>query len=130
VASRTRGDPSRHAPPGPAGPRGGPATGLGYPSPRDGRGLGYGAGSGLAFGIFFLFIRNAGTSGILWPLCMARVAGTAIILGAAVWLGTRPAGPGAGHGVLLARITLGERVRAVQRIGLVLAAAGVAMVTF
>jgi hypothetical protein len=63
-------------------------------------------------------------------MCMARAAGTVIILGAAVWLGTRPAGPGAGHWVLLARITLGERVRAVQRIGLVLAAAGVAMVTF
>lgn len=103
---------------------------------------------------------------------MARVAGTVIILGAAVWLGSRPAGPGAGHWVLpaaaaagvldasanvcyvlaaraglfgmaivitslypgitvlLARITLGERVRAVQWIGLVLAAAGVAMVTF
>jgi uncharacterized membrane protein len=32
--------------------------------------------------------------------------------------------------VLLARVTLGERTRALQRIGLVLAAAGVAMVTF
>ena len=32
--------------------------------------------------------------------------------------------------LLLARITLGERMRAVQRVGLVLAAAGVAMVTF
>jgi uncharacterized membrane protein len=32
--------------------------------------------------------------------------------------------------VLLARVTLGERMRAVQRVGLVLAAAGVAMVTF
>ena len=32
--------------------------------------------------------------------------------------------------VLLARVLLGERMRAVQRIGLVLAAAGVALVTF
>jgi drug/metabolite transporter (DMT)-like permease len=136
------------------------------------RGLGYGAASGLAFGVFFLFIRNAGTAAVLWPVGMARVAGTVVILGAAVWLGTRPPGPGAGRWVLLAavgagildstanvcyllaaraglfgiavvitslypgitvllaRVTLGERVRAVQRVGLVLAAAGVAMVTF
>ena len=136
------------------------------------RGLGYGAASGLAFGIFFLFIRNAGTSGVLWPVCLARVAGTVVILAAAAWLGTRPPGPGAGRWVLpaaagagildatanvcyllaaragmfgiavvitslypgitvlLARVTLGERMRAVQRAGLVLAAAGVAMVTF
>ena len=136
------------------------------------RGLGYGAASGLAFGIFFLFIRNAGTSGVLWPVCLARVAGTLVILAAAAWLGTRPPGPGAGRWVLpaaagagildatanvcyllaaragmfgiavviislypgitvlLARVTLGERMRAVQRVGLVLAAAGVAMVTF
>jgi drug/metabolite transporter (DMT)-like permease len=136
------------------------------------RGLGYGAASGLAFGIFFLFIRNAGTSGVLWPVCLARVAGTVVILAAAAWLGTRPPGPSAGRWVLpaaagagildatanvcyllaaragmfgiavvitslypgitvlLARVTLGERMRAVQRVGLVLAAAGVAMVTF
>jgi uncharacterized membrane protein len=95
-----------------------------------------------------------------------------IILSAAVWLGTRPAGLGAsrwvlpaavvagvmdaganacyllaaraglfgmavviislypGITVLLARVTLGERMKTVQRIGLVLAAAGVALVTF
>jgi drug/metabolite transporter (DMT)-like permease len=136
------------------------------------RGLGYGAASGLAFGVFFLFIRNAGTSGVLWPVCLARVAGTVVILAAAAWLGTRPPGPGAGRWVLpaaagagildatanvcyllaaraglfgiavvitslypgitvlLARVALGERMRAVQRVGLVLAAAGVAMVTF
>jgi len=136
------------------------------------RGLGYGAASGLAFGVFFLFIRNAGTAGVLWPVCLARVAGTMVILAAAAWLGTRPPGPGAGRWVLpaaagagildasanvcyllaaraglfgiavvitslypgitvlLARVTLGERMRAVQRVGLVLAAAGVAMVTF
>lgn len=154
--------------------RGRPATGPGSGPARFrvARGLGYGAASGLAFGIFFLFIRNAGTSGVLWPVCLARVAGTVVILAAAAWLGTRPPGPGAGRWVLpaaagagildatanvcyllaaragmfgiavvitslypgitvlLARVTLGERMRAVQRVGLVLAAAGVAMVTF
>jgi drug/metabolite transporter (DMT)-like permease len=150
-----------------------PATGPGRARFRvAARGLGYGAVSGLAFGVFFLFIRNAGTSGVLWPVCLARVAGTVVILAAAAWLGTRPPGPGAGRWVLpaaagagildatanvcyllaaraglfgiavvitslypgitvlLARVTLGERMRAVQRVGLVLAAAGVAMVTF
>ena len=136
------------------------------------RGLGYGAVSGLSFGMFFLLIRNAGTTSVLWPVFEARVAGTVIILGAAAWLGTKPAGPGAGRWVLptaaaagvldatanacyllaaraglfgmavviislypgitvlLARVTLGERMRVVQRVGLVLAAAGVALVTF
>ena len=151
-----------------------PATGPGPGLARfrvAARGLGYGAVSGLAFGIFFLFIRNAGTAGVLWPVCLARVAGTVVILAAAAWLGTRPPGPGAGRWVLpaaaaagildasanvcyllaaraglfgiavvitslypgitvlLARVTLGERMRTVQRVGLVLAAAGVAMVS-
>ena len=137
------------------------------------RGLGYGTVAGLSFGMFFLLIRNAGgAAGVLWPVFEARVAGTVIILGAAVGLGTRPAGPGAGRWVLpaaaaagildasanvcyllaaragmfgvalviislypgitvlLARVMLGERMQMVQRVGLVLAAAGVALVTF
>jgi len=155
------------------GPGTRPATGPGLARFRvAARGLGYGAASGLAFGIFFLFIRNAGTAGVLWPLCLARAAGTVVILAAAAWAGTRPPGPGAGRWVLpaaagagimdasanicyllaaraglfgiavvisslypgitvlLARVTLGERMRVLQRAGLVLAAAGVAMVTF
>ena len=153
--------------------RGAPGAGPGQAHHRvPARGLGYGAMAGVSFGIFFLFIRNAGTAGVLWPVCMARVAGTVIILAAAAWLGTRPAGLGAGRWVLLAavaagvldaganvcyllavraglfgmavvitslypgitvllaRVVLGERMRAVQRVGLVLAAAGVALVTF
>src|SRR5262249_57959952 len=94
--------------PRPAGPA---ESGAGHPGRAQrhvaARGLGYGAASGLAFGIFFLFIRNAGTSGVLWPVCMARVAGSVIILGAAVWLGTRPAGPGAGRWVLPAAVAAG-----------------------
>jgi uncharacterized membrane protein len=150
-----------------------PGAGPGRPHHRvPARGLGYGAMAGVAFGIFFLFIRNAGTAGVLWPVCMARVAGTVTILAAAAWLGTRPAGLAAGRWVLLAavaagvldaganvcyllavraglfgmavvitslypgitvllaRVVLGERMRAAQRVGLVLAAAGVALVTF
>src|SRR6201999_3142560 len=48
------------------------------------RGLGYGAASGLALGVFFLFIRNAGTAGVLWPVGLARVTGA--VLAAGVWL--------------------------------------------
>ena len=137
------------------------------------RGLGYGAASGLTFGVFFLFIRNAGASSVLWPVCLARVAGhrghpgrrrvarhqasrpRRRALGAAR---PRPA-PGIldatanvcyvlatraglfgiavvitslypGITVLLARVMLGERMRRSQRLGLVLAAAGVCLVTF
>jgi drug/metabolite transporter (DMT)-like permease len=180
---------------GPAGGAGGagPAGGAGEPglvgrvgaapaAPRRrggshaaARGLGYGAVSGFAFGIFFLFMRNAGALGVLWPVFIARVAGSLVILGAAAWLRTPPAGWGSGLAgrrvllvavaagaldasanvcyllaaraglfgiavvitslypgitVLLARVMLGERMRAVQRFGLLLAAAGVALVTF
>lgn len=142
------------------------------------RGLGYGIASGFAFGIFFLFIRNAGASGVLWPVFTARVAGTLVILGAIAWLrtplagwGSRRTGPAGrrvllvavaagvldaganvcyvlaaraglfgiavvitslypGITVLLARVMLGERMRAVQRFGLLLAAAGIGLVTF
>jgi drug/metabolite transporter (DMT)-like permease len=139
---------------------------------RPARGLGYGVVAGIAFGMFFLFVRNAGTAGVLWPVCAARVAGTVTVLTAAAWLGASPPGRAAGWRVLtaaagsgvldaaanvsyliaaraglfgmavvitslypgitvlLARVVLGERMRGVQRAGLVLAAAGVALVTF
>ncbi|HEY6277096.1 MAG TPA: DMT family transporter [Streptosporangiaceae bacterium] len=144
----------------------------GETSRRPGRGLGYGAVAGISFGMFFLFVRNAGEAGVLWPVCAARVAGTVTVLAAALWLGTSPPGRSAGWRVLtaavgsgvldsaanvsyliavraglfgmavvitslypgitvlLARVVLGERMRGVQRAGLVLAAAGVALVTF
>ena len=51
------------------------------------RGLGYGLASGVAFGMFFLFIRNGGESGALWPVAVARAAGTLVVLAAAA--GTR-----------------------------------------
>jgi drug/metabolite transporter (DMT)-like permease len=144
--------------------------------PRDRRGtlraLINGTGAGISFGLFFLFLRNAGeSSGVFWPVTTARVAGMAIILAAAFWKGARlewrttsPRVLAAailsgvidasanvcyllatqaglfgvaviltslypGITVLLARFVLGERMQTVQRLGLALAAAGVALVT-
>jgi drug/metabolite transporter (DMT)-like permease len=144
------------------------------------RGVGFGLASGVMFGLFFLFFRNAGTSGVLWPVAVARIVGAALACGA--WLLTRrpgrtgrllnpdrPAGalravlPLAlasgtvdasanvcyvlatrnglfgiavvitalypGMTVLLARFVLGERMRLIQRFGLVLAGVGVVLVT-
>ena len=51
------------------------------------RGIGYGLAAGVAFGMFFLFIRNGGESGALWPVAVARAAGTLVVLAAAA--GTR-----------------------------------------
>jgi drug/metabolite transporter (DMT)-like permease len=85
-------------PPGPA-VRGapGPAVG-GAPGGRPevshrtaARGIGYGIAAGVAFGMFFLFIRNGGESGALWPVVVARVAGTLIFLAAAAAVRVRPA---------------------------------------
>jgi len=142
------------------------------------RGAGFGLASGVMFGLLFLFFRNAGSSGVLWPVAVARVVGAVLAL--SVWLLTRrspgvgllspdrPAGalraalPLAlvsgsadasanvcyvlatrsglfgiavvitalypGMTVLLARFVLGERMRLIQRIGLVLAGAGVVLV--
>src|ERR1700761_6755624 len=159
------------------------------------RGAGFGLASGVMFGLFFLFLRNAGTSGVLWPVALARITGA--VLACTVWLLARgplarslrvldphPGGvlgpqPGGlyprpagglravlpialasgsvdatanvcyvlatrdglfgiavvitalypGITVLLARFVLGERMRVIQRIGLLLAALGVILVT-
>src|SRR5260221_1925933 len=60
-------------------------------SRRAARGIGYGIASGAAFGMFFLFIRNGGEAGAFWPVAVARIAGTLIVVIAAA--GTR-IGPG------------------------------------
>src|SRR5215469_2437815 len=54
------------------------------------RGIGYGFVAGVAFGMFFLFIRNGGESGALWPVAVARAAGTLVVLAAAAWTRTSP----------------------------------------
>jgi drug/metabolite transporter (DMT)-like permease len=132
--------------------------------------LGYGAAAGVGFGLFFLFLKSAGQSGVLWPVAISRSAGTVVALGIALATGTRPwrqrdggvvrialvsgtldaaanvcyvlatrAGlfglavvitslyPGTT--VLLARFLLGERMRWLQRAGLLMAAVGVVLVT-
>jgi uncharacterized membrane protein len=132
------------------------------------RGVGYAVAAGVAFGLFFLFLRGAGTSGVIWPVALSRAAGTVIALACCVLTRTRLLGRGdvlgialasgtvdalanvcyvlatraglfglavvltslyPGVTVLLARIVLGERMRWVQRAGLLLAAAGILLVT-
>jgi drug/metabolite transporter (DMT)-like permease len=135
------------------------------------RGFGYGIVCGTLFGIFYLFLRNAGTAGVFWPVAWARLANCAVVLAVVVLARARPAGPADGFRVLaaatvsgvfdasanlcyvlatraglfgiatvltalypgitvlLARVVLGERMHAVQRAGLLLAALGVILVT-
>jgi drug/metabolite transporter (DMT)-like permease len=138
---------------------------------RRGRGLVYGIAAGIGFGLFFLFMRDAATSGVLWPTAVSRLAGAAVGLSAAALTRTRPVWWSTGHRVflmalvsgafdatanicyvlatraglfglavvitslypgvtvLLARVTLGERMRSVQRAGLLLAAVGIVLLT-
>jgi drug/metabolite transporter (DMT)-like permease len=132
------------------------------------RALAYGTASGVAFGLFFLLIRNAGQSGEVWPVAAGRIGELAIVLAAAAVLrpglhaasriplaavsagvidvvanlcyvaATRTGAFGLavvlsslypGVTVLLARVVLGERLRAIQRLGLALAAVGILLVT-
>jgi drug/metabolite transporter (DMT)-like permease len=137
------------------------------------RGLGYGMLAGASFGLFFLFMKDAGHSAVLWPVAVQRLTGSAVALVAlavtrtrSLWRGpdrdrrllliaivsgaidatanvcyilaTRAGEFGLavvitslypGATVLLARVVLRERVRAVQQVGLLLAAVGVVLVT-
>jgi drug/metabolite transporter (DMT)-like permease len=125
----------------------------------------------VAFGLFFLFLRNGGTTSVVWPVTVARVTGTVVSLaccgmlrvGPLSWRGHRGTFGTAlvsgaidaaanvcyvlatqaglfglavvvtslypGITVLLARYVFGERMRWVQRAGLMLAGVGVALVT-
>ena len=133
------------------------------------RAFGYGVAAGAGFGLFFLFLKNAGQSGVLWPVAISRTAGTLVAFAIALATRTRPWQPdravivialisGAvdaaanvcyvlatrvglfglavvitslypGMTVLLARLLLGERLRWLQRAGLLMAAVGVVLLT-
>jgi drug/metabolite transporter (DMT)-like permease len=54
------------------------------------RGLGYGVAAGAGFGLFFLCLKNAGQSGVLWPVAISRTAGTVVAVGIALVAGVRP----------------------------------------
>ena len=77
------------------------------------RGLGYGLASGIMFGLFFLFFRSAGASGVLWPVAVARLAGTTIAFGACLvaWVRPRMARVAARRAAAGARLRDGRRVR-------------------
>jgi drug/metabolite transporter (DMT)-like permease len=51
--------------------------------------LGYGLAAGAGFGLFFIFLKNAGQSGVLWPVAISRSAGTVVAFGIALATGTR-----------------------------------------
>ena len=74
---------------------------------RTARGIGWGIASGAAFGMFFLFIRNGGESGALWPVAVARVTGTLIILMVAVGVRVRPVSWRPDAGLFLAALGAG-----------------------
>ena len=133
------------------------------------RAIGYGVAAGAGFGLFFLFLKNAGQSGVLWPVAISRTAGTLVAFAIALATRTRPWQPGRGviaialisgavdaaanvcyvlatrvglfglavvitslypgMTVLLARLLLGERMRWLQRAGLLMAAVGVVLLT-
>ncbi len=62
--------------------------GRGQPASAPGtRGLLLGVGGGLGFGLFFLFLRYAGASGVLWPSAVSRITGAMVVTGAMAWLG-------------------------------------------
>jgi drug/metabolite transporter (DMT)-like permease len=66
------------------------------------RAICFGIASGLSFGLFFLFLRNAGKSGALWPIVASRGAGLAVILVAACVVRARPVIARGGARLLLA----------------------------
>jgi drug/metabolite transporter (DMT)-like permease len=72
-----------------------------------GRGVALGLASGAAFGLFFLFLRNAGASGALWPALTSRTAGLVIYAAIAVVTGAAPVGAARGWRLLATAIGAG-----------------------
>ncbi len=66
------------------------------------RAIGYGLAAGATFGLFFIFLRNAGQSGAFWPIVASRLAGFLVILIVAVITRTRPVIVSGGARLLLA----------------------------
>jgi uncharacterized membrane protein len=71
------------------------------------RGFGYGVVCGTLFGIFYVCLRYAGTSGVFWPVAIARLGNCAVVLAAALLVRAKPAGRAAGGRVLAAAIVSG-----------------------
>jgi drug/metabolite transporter (DMT)-like permease len=71
------------------------------------RGFGYGIVCGTLFGIFFVCLRFAGSSGVFWPVAIARLGNCAVVLAAAVLVRAKPLGREAGGRVLGAAIVSG-----------------------
>ena len=66
------------------------------------RAIGYGLAAGATFGLFFIFLRNAGRSGALWPIVASRLTGFVIVvIAAAIWR-VRPVIVAGGARLLLA----------------------------
>ncbi len=66
------------------------------------RAIGYGLAAGATFGLFFIFLRNGGESGALWPVAASRLAGFVVIVAAAATTRTRPVIAAGGTRLLLA----------------------------
>jgi uncharacterized membrane protein len=71
------------------------------------RAVAYATASGAAFGLFFLFIRNGGQSGALWPIVASRLAELAVVLTVAMVIRPGPLQRSAGSRLLLAALGSG-----------------------
>ena len=74
-----------------------PSTGRGRPLAIGG--VACGLAAGVAFGLYFLFIRNAAQAGGLWPLAVSRCTASTIVLVTAAWRGHRPVLPRTSRGL-------------------------------
>lgn len=88
-----------------AGANGGEAAGTGWLDRA--RGVVLGLASGAAFGLFFLFIRNGGETGALWPALSARTAGLAVYLAATLVVRAAPVGWRSGWPIFAAALGAG-----------------------